>query len=232
MKTYNFLIFTVLILTPIYSHAFKCKPGQRLVSSINTNKVLSEEEIEGGYEYLDVVSHLEGQIEGNKYTLNKSMELFKHLGKSKKKILKIESHISGDGTEVTVFKHDKYHFFDIGQNDWMQGYSSSIYIVDLENKEVISKFHKCGNSKEFLGLKNNVLTYMCEWYCKKDEYFVFSPKEKKFINIKKKHDCNKLALLNKPAGLKSSHFKYRYKKDKNGIEYKSSRQPFNKENCK
>ena len=213
------------------SHALDCKT--KYVSSIDSSRPLSDPEIIEGYEYIDMTTHLEGKIDDKNYIINKNMELQEVNGKSKTKILKFDANFSGEDTVVSIFKHEGLHFFEIGMNDDMEGYLSSIYVIDLKKKKIVSHFtDRCGNHNEYFGLKNGVLTYMCEWHCKQDKYFTFNSKEGKFNKVIKKHNCKEIPKSAQFDGLTLSHFKIRYKKDKDGIEYKSSKFPLTSKNCK
>jgi hypothetical protein len=229
MKALTLSILSLSLITNLY--AIDCKNGY--VSSIDSSRPLSDPEITEGYEYRDMTLQLEGKIDNKNYVINKNMELQEVNSKSKTTILKFSANFSGEDTVVSVFKHKGFHFFEVGMNDYMEGYLSSIYIVDLKNKKIVSHFtDRCGNHNEYLGLKKEVLTYMCGWHCKQNKYFTFDSKEGKFKKVIKKHNCKELPKTAQFDGLVQSHFKIRYMKDKNGIEYKSSKFPLTSKNCK
>ena len=200
------------------SATFEFKNEQKNEIKLDASSQSSEEEIDGADEYIDVVSHMEGEIDGSNYTINTSMELYKHSDKTKTKVLQFDARGLADNTFettiVSVFKFGEYHFFEIGTFFQMEGYMAAIHVVDLKNKKVLSKFDKCANQEEFFGLQKGVLTYMCKWLCLKNKYAAFEPKEKKFITINEKHDCNKLSFNDKLVGLKQTDFKFKYKKEK------------------
>ena len=200
------------------SVTFEFKNEQKNESKLDASSQLSEEEIDGADVYIDVVSHMEGEIDGTNYTINTSMELYKHSGKTKTKVIKFDARGLADNTfettSVSVFKFGDYHFFEIGTFFQMEGYMAAIHVVDLKNKKVLSKFDKCANQEEFFGLQRGILTYMCKWLCLKNKYAAFEPKEKKFITINEKHDCSKLSFNDKRVGLNQTDFKFKYKKEK------------------
>lgn len=185
----------------------------------------------------DNVSYIEAEIDGSIYTINPSMELYKHSGKTKTKVLQFSFGVKGshfntfEPTLVSVFKFGDYHFFEIG-TDTFEGYMGGIHVVDLKNKKVLSTFSKCMNQEAFFGLQNGVLTYTCKWRCLKNEYAAFEPKEKKFIIINEKHDCSKLSFNDKHVGLKETVFGVKYRKEKNGVVYKNSRLQSTEKNSK
>ena len=215
------------------SDAFELKNEQNNESKLDTSAQSSEEDLDGADEHidlisqmerdLDLVSHMEGEIDGSIYTINTSMELYKHSGETKTKVLKFNAGRLVDNdfeiSRVYVFKFGDYHFFEIGTAHFMEGYMANIHVVDLKNKEVLSTFGKCANHEEFFGLQNGVLTYMCKWNCLKYNYSIFEPKEKKFITIYKKHDCDMLSFDNKLVGLKKTDFRFKYKNEKNSVEH-------------
>jgi len=200
------------------STTFEFLGEQNNESKLDVSSQSSEEEIAVADEYIDVLTHMEGEIDGSNYTINTSMELYKHSGKTKTKVLTFDARGLADNTFettlVSVFKFGEYHFFEIGTFFQMEGYMAAIHVVDLKNKKVLSKFDKCANQEEFFGLQRGMLTYMCKWLCLKNKYAAFEPKEKKFITINKKHDCSKLSFSDKRVGLNQTDFKFKYKKEK------------------
>ena len=84
------IILIITFLFTLNSYAFNCNFGQ-YVSRFDSNRQLSEEEISGNYEYVDVLSHLEGKIDNELYSINSSMELKKHIGNKKSIILRFNS---------------------------------------------------------------------------------------------------------------------------------------------
>jgi hypothetical protein len=232
MNRFNFLALIALISSFPDAHAIKCKSGENYVSRFDSNKQLSEEEIEGGFEHLDVLSHYEIVIDDDKYIIDKNLVLYKNLTERKNKIVQFNAQFDGDNTTISFFRHGEYHFFEIDFNDYIQGYISKIHIVDLKNKKIVSEFHKCANQNDSFILKDSALIYMCNHYCKKNKYYIFDSKKGQFIAIEKKHNCQEIASPNKKENFNILNFKIRYKKDKNGIEYKSTRLPLVDKNCK
>tara|TARA_Y100000296_G_C5162562_1_gene252694 strand:- start:865 stop:1566 length:702 start_codon:yes stop_codon:yes gene_type:complete len=213
--------------------AFRCKNGETIVSRFSKDKIISDMEIDQGYESRpELISHLEAEIDDIKFIISPNMTLYMIRNKTKSKLARFSGEFLTESKSAFVFKsHDRY-FFEIGFDSYFEGYQAKVYIINLKSKKIVDELHKCANNEEFFGLKKGELVYSCLYKCKRNIRFVYKKDKDKFVQEYKKHDCNKLNYGNKLTKLKKVDFNLKLKKDKNGNEYKTTRFPLNRENCK